>query len=137
MSLEILFDQIAHDLGWHDHNMSRHRPYQGQPHTSTGARGATEIRGVTFRDLRDCFIRAYILSHSHYKEGSLEEVQPNAALRTEAEKGEAATLCENDMYGLRGDIDPMAVAQNLACELEKMMGIYPNIVQINTQEVGE
>ena len=57
MSIEQLFDQIGHELGWHDHNMRRGRPYNGQPHTCMGARGATEIRGLTFRDLRDCFAR--------------------------------------------------------------------------------
>lgn len=45
-----------------DYNMRRDRPYNGQPQTCTGTRGATEIRGVTFRDLRDCFVRAVLLS---------------------------------------------------------------------------
>lgn len=127
MDFAHVYDQIEHDLGFNDHNMRRDRPYNGQPHTGTGERGATEIRGVTFRDLRDCFIRAFILSHEHYKAGTLVEIQPNAALRDEAAKGEAAALCENDIYSLVGGIDPMAVAQNLACEVEKAMGIYPNV----------
>lgn len=59
---ERMWDQVAHDLGWHDHNMRRDRPYNGQPHTHDGVRGATEIKGVTFRDMRDCFIRAVMLS---------------------------------------------------------------------------
>lgn len=133
MSIHHLFDQIGHDLGWHDHNMSPDRPYNGQPHTSTGMRGATEIRGITFRDLRDCFIRAYILSHGHYKSGTLEELQPNATLRDEATKGVTAALSENDVYTLVGGIDPIAVAQNLACEVEKMMGIYPNVPAMGGQ----
>lgn len=119
MSLEHVFDQIGHDLGWHDHNMRRDRPYDGQPHTCTGARGATEIRGLTFRDLRDCFIRAVLLS-------SFEISKPG--LYEEACKGEAATLCENDVYGFNLDkLDPMAISQNLAIEVEKLMGIYPNV----------
>lgn len=122
-----LWDQIEHDLGFNEHNMRRDRPYKGQPQTMTGERGATEIRGVTFRDLRDCFIRAFILSHEHYKSGTIEEIHPNAALRDEAGKGEQAVLCENDVYGLVGEIDPMAVAQNMAVEIEKLMGIYPNV----------
>ena len=127
MSVEQLFDQIGHDLGWNDHNMQRDRPYNGQPHTDSGIRGATEIKGITFRDLRDCFIRAFILSHEHYKSGTMEEIQPNAALRDEAGNGEAAALCENDVYALVGGIDPIAVVQNLTCEIEKIMGIYPNV----------
>jgi hypothetical protein len=35
----------------------RDRPYDGQSHTDTGERGKTEVKGITFRDLRDCFIR--------------------------------------------------------------------------------
>lgn len=119
MDFAHVWDQIEHDLGFNEHNMRRDRPYNGQPHTSTGTRGATEIRGVTFRDLRDCFIRAVLLS-SH-------GISP-AGLYDEATKGEAAALCENDLHGWDlNQLDPMAVAQNLACEVEKVMGIYPNV----------
>ena len=127
MSLDRLFDQISHDLGWHDHSMRRDRSYSGQPHTDTGTRGATEIRGITFRDLRDCFVRAYIMSHGYYKPGTLERVEPNATLIDEAGKGEAACLSEHDIYGLSGGIDPMAFCQNLGCEVERAMGIFPNV----------
>lgn len=132
--MEKLFDKIAHDLGWHDHNMSRDREFDGQLHTCTGLRGATEIKGITFRDLRDCFIRAFILSHCHYKDGTVEEMQPNASLRDEASKGEFAAICENDVYSLVGSIDPIAVAQNLCCEIEKIMGIYPNVPELLTDK---
>jgi len=119
MSFAQVWDQIEHDLGFNEHNMRRDRPYNGQPHTDTGVRGMTEIRGVTFRDMRDCFIRAVLLS-SH-------GISP-AGLYDEATKGEAAAICENDLYGWDlNKLDPMAVAQNLACEIEKIMGIYPNV----------
>lgn len=124
------WDQIAHDLGWHDHSMRRDRPYNGQPHTCTGDRGATEIKGVTFRDLRDCFIRAYAMSHEYYGSGSIDPIQPNAAISDEARKGEAAAICENDIYGLVGTVDPMAVVQNLCCEVERIMGIFPNVPRL-------
>lgn len=120
--------------GTHDHNMRRDRPYSGLPHTCTGERGSTEIRGITFRDLRDCFVRAFIQSHAVYKSGSLEPVQPNFALSREAEKGENACLCEGDVYSLKGDIDPIAVVQNLCCEVEKIMGIYPNVPRLTVIE---
>lgn len=125
-----LWDQISHDMGWHDHNMRRDRPYNGQSHTCTGDRGATEIKGVTFRDLRDCFIRAYAMSHDYYKPGTIEPIQPNATISDEARKGEAATICETDIYGLVGSIDPIAVVQNLCCEVEKIMGIFPNVPRL-------
>lgn len=119
MDFAHVWDQIEHDLGFNDHNMRRDRPYTGQPQTITGERGSTEIRGVTFRDLRDCFIRAVLLS-SH-------GISP-AGLYDEATKGEAATLCENDLYGWDlNELDLMAVARNLACEVEMVMGIYPNV----------
>ena len=119
-----LLDRIEHDLGWRDHNMRRDRPYNGQPHTDTGTRGATEIKGITFRDLRDCFIRAVLLSTGA-------EVISGKDMRPyyeEACKGENAVLCENDLYGFDlNKLDPMAISQNLTCEVERIMGIYPNV----------
>lgn len=125
--LEKLFDRIGHDLGWHDHSMRRDRPYTGQPHTDTGIRGAEEIKGITYRDLRDCFIRAVLLSTGGLV---IDGVSMRAAYE-EATKGENAVLCENDLYGFNLDkLDPMAISQNLACEVEKIMGIYPNVPKI-------
>ena len=113
-----LWDQIEHDLGFNEHNMRRERPYNGQFHTSTGKRGATEIKGITFRDLRDCYIRAILLAASHIKPHHYEQ----------ALLGENAVLCENDLYGWDfNKLDPMAVFQNLACEVERLMDIYPNV----------
>jgi hypothetical protein len=124
MNTEKLFAQISHDLGWNEHNMRRDRPYNGQVHTATGARGATEIRGVTFRDLRDCFVRAVLLSTGG-------EVIDGVNMRPryeEACKGQDAVLCENDLYGFNLDkLDVMAISQNLSCEIERAMGIYPNV----------
>jgi len=46
----------------------------------------------------------------------------------EAAKGEKAVLCEQDVYGFNLDkLDPIAIAQNLSVEVEKIMGIYPNL----------
>lgn len=125
--LSKLWGQIEHDLGFNDHNMRRNRPYNGQPHTDTGARGATEIKGITFRDLRDCFIRAVLLSTgAETIEGK--DMRP---LYEEACKGEAAAICENDLYGFNLDkLDPMAICQNLSCEVERLMGIYPNVLPL-------
>lgn len=130
MSLEKLLDQVGHELGWNDHNMQRSRPYNGQPHTSTGIRGATEIRGVTFRDLRDCFIRAVLLSTGAEVIDGV-DMRP---LYEEAKKGEAAALCENDLYGFNLDkLDPVAIAQNLVCEVERAMGIFPNVPKLKAE----
>lgn len=117
MTFSQLWDKISDDMGWNDASMFRCRPYLGQDHTNTGVRGKTEINGVTFRDLRDAYIRAYCLSCGI----------ENPAFYEEAQKGEKASLSENDIYNLKGSVDPIAVLQNLSCEIEKLMGIYPNI----------
>ena len=120
-----LWEQAENDLGCNDMNMSRDRLYYGQSHTDKGIRGATKIQGVTFRDLRDCFIRAVFLSASHL----IEE------LYNEANKGENAALCENDLYKLDlNQLDPMAICQNLSCEVERIMGIFPNVPHLEIDE---
>lgn len=125
MDLDRLHDTIAHELGWHDHNMRRDRPYNGQPHTDTGQRGATEVKGVTFRDLRDCYIRAWMLASHHI----------NPAKYHEAQKGENAVLCEQDLFGWDlNQCDPIAVFQNFSCEVERLMGIYPNVPKLTFKE---
>lgn len=109
---------IDEATGANDHSLWRGRPYDGQPWTRNGARGATEIKGITFRDLRDCFIRAICQSAF--------DVAP--ALYEESQKGERAALCENDLYGIDlNQLDIMAVNQNLSCEVERAMGIFPNV----------
>lgn len=107
--------------------MSRSRPYDGQPHTDHGIRGATEIRGITFRDLRDAYVRAWFLASSH--------IHPE--LYEEARKGEAANLHEGMLFGWDiNRVDPVAVAQNLTCEIERLMGIYPNVPDLRAREVS-
>lgn len=119
-----LHDLLSHEFGWNDHNMRRDRPYNGQPHTDTGIRGATEVKGVTFRDLRDCYIRAIFLSTG----ARIISGKCMRPLYEEACKGENAVLCENDLYGWdANELDPIAVFQNFSCEVEKLMGIFPNI----------
>ncbi len=82
----------------------RTRPYDGQAWTSEGTRGKEEIKGITFRDLKDCFIRACF----------------DSAI---VEPGE----CPETIYDLDWEkIDPLAVEQNMSCWVEKYMGIFPN-----------
>ena len=135
MSFDKLWDQIEHDLGLNDHSMQRDRPYNGQPHTSTGIRGDTEIKGITFRDLRDCFIRAILISTGGEYWPEKDKKDQMKMLYDEAYKGQAAALCENDLYGFDLDLlDPMAVCQNLCCEIERAMGIYPNVTELKARE---
>lgn len=103
-------------------NLFRARPYDGQAHTDGGKRGETKVKGITFRDLRDCFIRAVAASSG-----------PGPLYR-ESKKGERANICENDLYALDwSKIDIIAVQQNLTCEVEKIMGIFPNVPKLKVR----
>jgi hypothetical protein len=125
-----VFAQAFDDLGFNDHNMERTRPYSGQLHTDHGERGRTEIRGITFRDLRDCFIRAIFLSTGAMTISG-KDMRP---YYEEACKGEKAALCENDLYGWDlNQLDPIAIAQNLSCEVERIMGIFPNVPKLEVR----
>lgn len=104
--------------------MNRERPYNGEAHTDYGKRGKTLVEGLTMRDICDCYVRGLLLASSH--------LVPE--LYAEACKGEDAKLDRNNIYGFNLDeVDPGAVQQNMMCEIERMMGIFPNI-PINYEE---
>lgn len=86
------------------------RPYDGQPHTDQGKRGETMVKGLTMRDVFDCFVIGWLNSSMR---GHL--VEANAC--------DYRDLYEGD------DVDPLAVGQNMMCAIEKRMGIYPNVPQ--------
>ncbi len=109
---DIIEDAVEKDFG----SMFRGRPYDGQPWTDHGERGKTEIKGITFRDLRDCFIRAVAQSSGP------------GPLYQESEKGERANITADDLYAIDpNELDIIAVGQNLSGEVEKAMGIFPNV----------
>jgi hypothetical protein len=92
-------------------HLDRDRPYNGQPQTVHGTRGATPIAGITFRDLADCFIRAC------YDATGLPPEQWPCSI-----------------YDLPwDDMDPIAVSQNLAVWVERYMGIYPNVPPLDAR----
>ena len=118
-----LGDVIDEVTGAHFGDLFRARPYDGQPHTDLGERGKQEVHGITMRDLRDCFIRAVALSSGP---GPLYE---------EACRGESAHISENDLYGVNwSEMDIIAVQKNLTCEVEKLMGIFPNVPQLKVSK---
>ena len=81
------------------------RAYDGQPHTHCGERGRTIIEGLTMRDLVDCYVVG-----CYESSGLASEEYPES------------------IFELPWDqIDPMAVAQNMLCEIERRMGIFPNV----------
>ena len=103
-------------------SMVRDRPYKGQPHTADGVRGSTQVVGLTMRDIRDCMLRGFVLAHIYEGE--------NREIIEEAFKGEKGTINSSDLFRMVGDVDPVAVMQNTLCEIEKVMGIFPNTPQI-------
>jgi len=122
MNDEELFSGYMEELiiGMSDHTVDAQRPFTGQPHTYQGQRGMAEVRGIRFRDLADCVAKAWIHAAAHTTEANKEE-----ELRRRADDG---TLNYNDLYELQiGDVDPVALIQCVTCEVEKVMGIYPNI----------
>jgi hypothetical protein len=89
----------------------RVRPYDGQSHTDEGERGKTLVEGLTLRDVCDCMAMG-MLDASGIRE-----------LQDAAEKG---GWMYDDLYKLE-DFDPVAAIQNMACRIEMMMGIFPNV----------
>lgn len=86
-------------------HLDRDRPYDGQPHLVYGTRGATAVSGLTFRDVQDCFVRACY---------------------------DASGLAPRDFPGsVRDlplqDLDPVEVGRHLGLNIERYMGIYPNV----------
>lgn len=95
----------------------RDRAYDGQSHTDAGLRGKTFVEGLTMRDIVDCYKRAVALSAGH--------VAPDAY--EEANKGGL----DFDLYAIDlNQLDPGAIGQNLTCEIERMMGIFPNVPEL-------
>lgn len=110
-----------------DHTTDKDRPFTGQPHTHEGERGKTMIRGIRFRDLADCVCRAFIDASAL----DLEDETLREELYRRAEDG---TLNYNDLYKLDlSKMDPVALIQNIHCRVEKAMGIYPNVPELESE----
>lgn len=82
-------------------HLDRTRPYDGQPHTSRGERGRTELTGVTMRDVYDSYLIGAFLA---------------SGLSTDDYPGSIYDLPWDDM-------DPIAVIQNACVVLAKRAGI--------------
>jgi len=118
-----ILDDFDESQGWKA-PLYRNRPYRGQPHTDEGIRGKTEVKGITFRDLCDAFIIGACSASSHQLGGELYE-KANGDRK----------VCKTDLYRLDwNDMDIVAVMQNMTCEVERMMGIFPNVPDLNRTE---
>lgn len=111
-------NQIIDDVLKINRDANRNRPYDGQPHADEGERGKTLVEGLTMRDVCDC-MAAGLLEASGIPE-----------LQDAVDRG---VWTYNDLYKLE-DFDPVAAIQCMSCQLEKMMGIYPNVPKLIFEE---
>ncbi len=101
--------------GLSDHTTHPDRSFCGQRHTMQGERGKTEVKGIRFRDLADCIVRAFVCATP----GVSDELR---------ERADDRTLNYNDLFTLdTTEMDPLALVQNIGCEVERAMGIFPNV----------
>lgn len=108
-----------------DHGLDPKRPFDGQLHTDQGERGKTMVSGLRFRDVADCFVMGWLRASGR---SSLAE-SGTATYNDVYEPGIDPTTGEPDH-----DIDPLAVMQNMLCELERRMGIYPNVPRLEAPD---
>lgn len=122
MNINEIMDKFDEEQGWKS-PLYRNRPYRGQPHTDEGDRGKTEVKGITMRDLGDAFIIGACLASGD---------QLNGELYNKANGNRH--VCKNDLFRLDWNkIDPVAVMQNMSCEVERMMGIFPNVQELRKE----
>jgi hypothetical protein len=105
--LEEVFEQLQPSGIFQDRN----RPYNGQPHTDQGTRGKQEVKGLTVRDITDC-VRIALWESAFSPD-------------------DAVSIYDVDL----SEVDPIAVEQNVTCNIEKMMGIYPNVPKLKDIDI--
>lgn len=126
-----------------DYRNDRERPYNGQPWTDNGERGKTEVKGLTMRDISDCIIKGMLLAanspdvyferFTEYWDFSSGEAKPTQLLLDNLDnflqaKAELGKWRPQDLYKIDWEhTDPLAGIKNAMVEIEKMMGIYPNL----------
>ena len=114
--------------------MNRNRPYTGQMHTYLGDRGKALVSGLTIRDLADCFIRGFLLATPDEALSEHSKLSPQQLCK-QLELGENACINHNQVYSVdASQLDPISILQNMLCEVEKMMGTFPNIPLPNNPE---
>ncbi len=87
-------------------SLDKDRAYDGQPTTHNGERGKEPIKGLTVRDIADCIVRGFLESAGIYDKHPLHD----------------------DIFKINmTELSPGAVIQSTVCNIEKMMGIFPNI----------
>ncbi len=96
------------------YSLDRNRPYDAQPHTDGGIRGKTLVEGLTMRDVADCIVLAFLSCAGMERENPIHD----------------------DLYSIPdlNELSPGAVIQNAMCNVEKMMGIFPNVPKLEVDD---
>jgi len=106
--------------GASDYDNHRNRPYNGQPQTDFGKRGETLVQGLTMRDIMDCFVM-----------GLLDCTDQSKKVKDGTWRYRDLWTCDMEKT------DPLAVAQNMMCHVEKMMNIFPNVPELSEDAISE
>lgn len=93
-------------------SLERDRPYDGQSHTTQGIRGKTEVVGLAMRDISDCIVRGFLQAGGIHRDNPIRD----------------------DLYTIEKELDYGAVIQNAMCWIEKYMGIYPNVPELESDD---
>jgi len=135
-SLDVIID------GFTAHNCDPNRPELGQQ----PMRGMMPIVGLTRRDIQDCMVLG-ILDCKPVDESDEDSRLPCIYVSEKGNKFkdwdsliasdegyeehylDAERITYNDLFGWNlDDIDPVAAVQNMACYLERRMGVYPALI---------
>lgn len=129
-------EHLEHALSNQGRVCDRDRPYEGQPWTTQGERGKILVAGLTKRDIFDCLLMAMV-DVAAFPQRTPGEFDDHFDFTGRCKvpgcedprcKLEAGTLTVDDVYHLDlSSFDPVALAQNLDCRIEKRMGIFPAI----------
>jgi len=123
-------------MGATKNNCDQNRPYlEQQP-----LRAKMEIKGLTRRDICDCMVLGIMECLDNNLKPTIYESEEGNKFKTFEEleaHGERyknhyvdpERISYNDLYGWDLDkIDPVAAIQNMACHLERRMGVYPALL---------
>jgi hypothetical protein len=111
---------------------NRNREYDGQPHTDHGKRGQVELRlDDPFRDVARRSDRPYnpkMITLRDIYDAVLIGMCSAYGVNPESLKDMDDLYDRLDFNG--SSFDPVAAAQNASVEIEKRLGIYPNISEL-------
>ena len=89
-------------------NLDPNRPFTGQPNSLAGERGNQLLYNIRMRDIQDLILKH--IAHMCADDRNDNEI----------------TIDDIYKYDLN-DIDPLGLVVEVCCDIERMMGIYPNL----------